>query len=170
MSSFVNKLATAVTRAGRQYSVTDSNSQAESLIEVLSLQVTTQSKIRLTADNLVSFVFKNSVAEECVSVDHLIKKSTSSSSLNVCKKKSSILNLIKDVQEFDPQCRQICSQLHDCISQDFLLALTPQHMLQSYSVIKNEFLTFADRVFVPHQEAIQDQLLQIYHNCSSEGH
>ena len=41
MLSFVNKLATAVTRAGRQYSVTDSDSQAESLIEVLSLQATT---------------------------------------------------------------------------------------------------------------------------------
>src|SRR5947207_1141937 len=72
MLSFVNKLATAVTRTGRQYSVMGSNFQTESLIEVLSLQVTTQSKIRLTADNLMSFVFENLVAEECMPVDHLI--------------------------------------------------------------------------------------------------
>src|SRR5947207_10577515 len=102
----------------------------------------------------MSFVFKNSVAEECVPVDHLIKKTTLSSSLNVCKKKSSILNLIKDTQEFDPQCRQICSQLRGCISQDLLLALALQRMLQSYSVVKNGPLTFAGCVFVPHQEAI----------------
>ena len=56
MLSFVNKLATAVTKADKQYSVMNSDSQAESLIEVLSLQATTQSKIRLIADNLVSFV------------------------------------------------------------------------------------------------------------------
>ena len=41
MLSFVNKLATAVTRADRQYSVMSCDFQAESLIEVLSLQVTT---------------------------------------------------------------------------------------------------------------------------------
>ena len=51
------------------------------------------------------FVFEDLVAEECVSVDCLIKKPMPSSSLNVCKKKSSILNLIKDAQEFDLQCR-----------------------------------------------------------------
>ena len=154
MLSFVNKLATAVTRADRQYSVMNSDFQAESLIEVLSLQVTTQSKIRLTADNLMSFVFENSIAEECVSVDCLIKKTMLSSSFNVCKKKSSILNLIKDIQVFDLQCRWICSQLRDCISQNLLLALALQRMLQSYSVVKNGPLTFAGCVFVPHQEAI----------------
>ena len=41
MLSFVNKLATAVTRADEQYSVMSSDFQAESLIEVLSLQATT---------------------------------------------------------------------------------------------------------------------------------
>ena len=71
----------------------------------MSLQATAQSEIRLTADNLVSFVFENLVAEESMSVDCLIKKTMLSSSLDVCKKKSSILNLIKDIQEFDLQCR-----------------------------------------------------------------
>ena len=102
----------------------------------------------------MSFVFENLVAEKCVSVDCFVKESMLSSSLNVCKKKSSILNLIKDIQEFDSQCRQICSQLCSCISQNFLLALTLQHMLQSYSVVENGLLMFAGRVFVPHQEAI----------------
>src|SRR5437762_9190708 len=74
MLSFVNKLVTAVTKADEQYSIKNSDFQAESLIKVLLLQAITQSKIRLTADNLVLFVFKNSVTEESMSVDCFIKK------------------------------------------------------------------------------------------------
>ena len=58
----------------------------------MSLQVTAQSEIRLAADNLVSFVFEDLIAEECMSVDHLIKETMLFSDLNVCKEKSSILN------------------------------------------------------------------------------
>ena len=71
----------------------------------MSLQATAQSEVRLAADDLMPFVFKDLVAEECMPVDRLTKKTMLSSSLDVCKKKSSILNLIQDTLEFDPQCR-----------------------------------------------------------------
>ena len=50
----VKKLATVVlVRVSRQYNcqVKNANSETENLIQVLSLQTITQSKIRLTADN-----------------------------------------------------------------------------------------------------------------------
>ena len=96
----VNKLVTVTLETGRQYSyyIRDADLKAECLIQVLSLQAITQSKIRLTADNLVSF-------RKTTSFDSLIRKSTSFNSLNVRKKKLSILNLIKDIQEFNSQCR-----------------------------------------------------------------
>src|SRR5205809_3742377 len=56
MSLLVNKLATAVLRAGEQLChVRDDDFKAESLIRVLFLQAITRSKIRLTADNLEPF-------------------------------------------------------------------------------------------------------------------
>ena len=58
MSIFVNKLATAVfIRVDKQYNcqIRNINSETENLIQVLSLQAITQSKIRLTADNFESY-------------------------------------------------------------------------------------------------------------------
>ena len=58
MSMFVKKLATVVSlRAGEQYScqVRNADFKTEDLIQVLSLQIITQSKTRLTADNLESY-------------------------------------------------------------------------------------------------------------------
>lgn len=52
MSSFKNKLATVVLEMGEQFHHVPGDSlMTDSLIEVLSLQVTTRSKARLTADN-----------------------------------------------------------------------------------------------------------------------
>jgi len=92
MFLLVNKLAiTAVSEAGEQCQIRESDFYAESLIEVLSLQVITQSVIRFAADNLRS--------ENLVEL--IFQKSMSSSSLMnkkklhvVTFKKKSILELI----------------------------------------------------------------------------
>ena len=150
----VNKLVTAMLRAGEQYSyhIRRTDSETEYLIQVLSLQAITWSKIRLTADNLVSF-------RKTTSFDSLIRKSTSFNSLNVRKKKLSILNLIKDIQEFDLQCRQISSQLCEKLKENFLFTLT-----------KNEILRKMNYVFMSQQKMIWSQLLKFYHDCSSEDY
>ena len=95
-----NKLAIATHKINKQYTlIRASNFQTKSLIKVLYLQVVTQSKIRLTADNLM--FIKNA--------NLTLLKSMSFSSLTIDKKKTSILNLIKDIQELNLQCRQIDS-------------------------------------------------------------
>ena len=67
MSSLINKLATAVLRAGKQLCcVKNDDSEAESFIRVLSLQAITQSKIRLTADNLMLLVMKNMILSQTI--------------------------------------------------------------------------------------------------------
>jgi len=58
MSILVNKLATAVLiRADKQYScqIKNVDFKTEDLIQILSLQVIIQSKIKLTADNFKSY-------------------------------------------------------------------------------------------------------------------
>src|SRR5947207_15311383 len=101
-------------RTDRQYSchIRETDSETEYLIQVLSLQATTQSKIRLTANNLVSYrkTF-NSLSQKIMSLSIFISESTSYNSLNFSKKNMIILSLIKNAQEFDLQCRQISSQL-----------------------------------------------------------
>src|SRR5438045_7260029 len=88
------------------------------------------------------------------------------SPLTMTKEKSSILDLIQNAQELDPQCRWISSQLHDIALEDPSLALAPQQ-LQCYS--KDGLIWDVGRVLVPPQEAIQNQLLEVYHNCPSGG-
>ncbi len=85
--------------------VRSSDSEAEDLIWVLLLQVIIQSKIRLTADNLVLFRETFSFSQETMFSDIFINEFMLYSNFNVSKKKSSILNLIKDAQEFDLLCR-----------------------------------------------------------------
>jgi transposase InsO family protein len=161
MPSLANKLATAAHRAGEQCShVRGSDPQAESLIRVLSLQATTRSKARSAADGLVPFEDGDSVLQE----------TTPFSSFTVGKEKLSILDLIRDAQELDPQCRRISSQLRGCISQDPSLALAPQKKLQRYPVVEDGLLVVAGRVLVPQQEAIRNQLLETFHDCPSGGH
>ena len=57
MSTLVNKFTIIVLEADRQYScnVREIDLKTDNLIQVLSLQAMTQSKIKLTADNLVSY-------------------------------------------------------------------------------------------------------------------
>ncbi len=112
ISILVNKLVTVMLEAGEQYSycIRETDLETKCLIWVLSLQVTTQSKIRLTADNLMSYrKILNSLSQKIVFSDIFISESTSYSSLNLSKKNTTILSLIKDTQEFDSQCRQISS-------------------------------------------------------------
>ncbi len=118
----VNKLATVVLiRADEQYDcqVRDADLKTEDLIQVLSLQIITQSKIRLTADDLESYRETNNLNyretndlnyRETNDLDFKeMKSSTLNESelndLDVVKNKSSILSLIKDIQEFDLLCR-----------------------------------------------------------------
>src|SRR5438034_5398022 len=117
----------------------------------------TQSKIRLTADNLESYKKTND----------LDFKETKSNTLNeselndfsVVKNKSSILSLIKEAQEFDLLCRQISSQFHEKLEKNFSFALT-----------ENEILRKMNHVFVSQQKTIQVRLLELFHDCSSSDH
>ena len=88
ISTLVNKLVTVMLRAGRQYNcnIRETDSKAENLIWVLSLQATTQSKIRLTADDLVSYNKTSSLNQR-----------TMSSNIFISKKNLSILSLIKNI-------------------------------------------------------------------------
>lgn len=82
----------------------------------------------------------------------------------------SILKLIKDTQELDPQCRWIVSWFYVCFQIDILLALELWFMLQLYFVNRENLLIFINYVFVSAQEALCSQLLEIYHDCSSDDH
>ena len=85
-------------------------------------------------------------------------------------KKKSILELIQNTQELDLQCRQIVGQLCGRMQYDLLLALIPQSSLQHYTVVKNNLLLCVNCVLVSLNEAICSQLLQTFHDCSSDGH
>ena len=89
---------------------------------------------------------------------------------SVSEEKNSILKLILSAQELDPQCKRIFSQLRDHGTQSPSLALEQQQRLQLYSVDEDGLLKVADRVLVPPQEALRNQLLETYHDCPSGGH
>ena len=159
ISTLINKLATAVLRAGGQYSynIRGTDLKAESLIQVLSLQMITWSKIRLTADDLVSYrKTLNSLSQRTVFLSIFISESISYSSLNFSKKNTIILNLIKDTQEFNSQCRWISSQLHRKLKENL-----------SFVLHENEILKKMNHVFVFQQKIIWVQLLELYHDCSN---
>ena len=110
----VNKLVTAVFEADEQLCcVRDNNSEAENLIQVLLLQAITWSKIRLTVNNFILFrktLLSKNLSQKIMFLS-IFTESTIYNSLNVNKKKLSILNLIKNIQEFNLQYRQIFNQL-----------------------------------------------------------
>src|SRR5438045_3229046 len=81
------------------------------------------------------------------------------------KEKSSILELIRNAQELDPQCRRISSQLHDLSLEDPSLALALRQRYSEVGLIRD-----LGCVLVPPQEAIRNQLLEVYHDCPSGGH
>src|SRR5206468_108467 len=83
----------------------------------------------------------------------------STSNIDVRKKKSSILSLIKNVQEFNLLCKQISSQLCEKSERNF-----------SFALIRNKILRKMNHVFVSQQKTIQVQLLELFHDCSSDSH
>ena len=146
----------------RQYSccIKETDSETKYLIQVLSLQVTIQSKIRLTADNFVSYrKTLNSLSQKIVFLNIFINEFTSYNSFNFSKKNMIILNLIKNAQEFNSQCRQIFNQLHKKSEKNL-----------SFVLYKNEILKKTDHVYISHQETIQNQLLKFYHDCFSKNY
>ena len=126
----------------------------------MSLQATTQSKIRLTADNLMSYrETLNSLSQRTVFLSIFISESTLYSSLNFSKKNMTILSLIKNIQEFNSQCRQISSQLHEKLKENL-----------SFILHENEILRKTNCVYISYQETIWNQLLELYYDCSNEDH
>jgi len=100
---------------------------------MLSLQVITQSKIKLTANNLVFFrktAFFNNLIQEAVFSNNFIRETTFFDNLNIKEKKFSILNLIKNIQKFNSLCKQISSQLHRKLKENLLFALTENKILK----------------------------------------
>src|SRR5436190_1645207 len=86
----------------RQNKIT--NIKTKCLIQMLSLQATIQSKIRLIADNFISYrKILNSFNQKIMFSDIFINKSTSYNNLNFSEKNMIILNLIKNTQEFNSQ-------------------------------------------------------------------
>ena len=81
------------------------------------------------------------------------------SDIFISKKNSSIFNLIKNAQEFDLQCRQISNQLHKKLKEN-----------SSFVLHENEILRKTDCVYISHQEMIQNQLLELYHDCFNEDY
>ena len=92
ISILVNKLATAVLEMSRQYNccIRETDFKAESLIQVLLLQATTWSKIRLTANNLVLYNETSNFSQKTVFLN-----------IFTSKKNLSIFNLIKNIQKFN---------------------------------------------------------------------
>ena len=131
-----------VLETDEQYSccIKETDSEMKCLIWVLSLQVTTWSKIRLTADNLMSYrETLNSFSQKIVSSDIFISESTSYSSLNFSEKNTTILSLIKNIQEFNSQCRQISSQLHEKLKENL-----------SFVLHRNKILRKTNHVYISH--------------------
>ena len=108
ISILVNKLAIATFKISRQYNyyIRETDSEMKCLIQILSLQAITWSKIRLTANNLMSYKETlNSLSQKTVSLNIFINKSILYSSFNFSEKNITILKLIKNIQEFNSQCR-----------------------------------------------------------------
>ena len=91
--------------------------------------------------------------------DIFISESILYSSLNFSKKNTIILNLIKNTQEFNLQYKQISSQLHEKLKKNL-----------SFVLHENEILRKMNCVYISHQEMIQNQLLELYHDCFNENY
>src|SRR5204863_7383058 len=109
-------------RADKQYNyhIKETDFKTECLIQVLLLQAITQSKFRLTANNFISYkeIF-NSFSQKIVFLSIFISEFMLYNSLNFSKKNITILSLIKNIQEFDLQCRQISNQLYKKSEKNF---------------------------------------------------
>ena len=142
ISTLINKLATVMLRADRQYNchIKETDSEMKYLIQVLSLQAIIWSKIRLTADDLISYKKTlNNLNQKIMSSDIFINESTLYSNLNFNEKNMIILSLIKNAQEFNSQCRQIFSQLYKKSKKNL-----------SFVLHENEILKKTDCVYISH--------------------
>ena len=132
----------------RQYNchIREIDSEMKYLIQVLSLQATTWLKIRLTADNFVSYrKTLNSFSQKIMFLSIFINKFILYSSFNFSKKNMIIFSLIKNIQEFNSQCRQISSQFCEKLKENF-----------SFVLHENEILKKMNCVYISHQEMIQN--------------
>ena len=149
-------------RTDRQYSccIRRTDLKMKCLIWVLSLQATTWSKIKLTADNLMSYKKTlNSFSQKIMSSDIFINESMLYNSLNFSEKNTIILSLIKNAQKFDLQYRWISSQFHEKSEENL-----------SFVLHENEILKKTDHVYIFHQEMIQNQFLKLYHDCFNKNY
>ena len=156
----VNKLATAVLiKADKQYScqIRKINLETKNLIQVLSLQVIIWSKIRLIANNLELYRKTSNFDQKIMFSSIFINFEIVFS--DIFAEKKSILNLIKDIQEFDLLCKWISSQFHRKLKKNSLFAL-----------IENEILKKINYVFMFQQKIIWVQLLKLFHDCFNNDH
>ena len=145
MLILVKKLVTVVLiRADKQYScqIRSIDSETEDLIQVLSLQVIIQSKIRLAANDLELYKKTSSLDQKTEFLSFFISFKTVFS--DIFTEEKSILNLIKNIQEFDLLCKQISNQLHEKSERNF-----------SFALIRNEILRKMNHVFMFQQKIIQ---------------
>ena len=146
----------------RQYSchIRETDFKMKCLIQILSLQVITQSKIRLIADNFISYkeIF-NSFSQKIMFLNIFISEFISYNSLNFSKKNIIILSLIKNTQEFDLQCRWISNQLHEKLKKNL-----------SFVLHRNKILKKINYVYISHQEMIWNQFLKLYHDCFNKNY
>src|SRR5436190_20930390 len=119
-------------RIDRQYNyhIRETDLKIKCLIQMLSLQATTQSKIRLIANNFMLYrkIFNN-LSQKIMFSDIFISEFTSYNSLNFSKKNTTILNLIKNIQEFNSQCKQIFNQLYEKSEENFSFVLHKNEIL-----------------------------------------
>ena len=95
MPTLSNKLAgTAALRACERSQVKGTSPHAESLLKVLSLQVTTRARARSTAEDLRPFILEDADFP-----------GVAPSEDSISEEKDSILKLILSAQELDPQCK-----------------------------------------------------------------
>ena len=66
-----------------------------------------------------------------------------------------IINLIKNVQELNLQCRQIINQLHVRTQQGAMRSLQPRSLPQLYNIDAEGLLRYINCVLIPAQEALR---------------
>ena len=114
----------------------------------------------MIADDFMSYreIF-NSLSQKIVFLSIFISEFTLYSSLNLSKKNTIILSLIKNIQEFDLQCRWISNQLHEKLKEN-----------SSFALHENKILKKTDYIYISHQKTIQNQLLKLYHDCFNKDY
>ena len=125
------------------------------------LQVITWSKIRLITDNFMSYrkIF-NSLSQKIVfSNIFIISEFMIYNSLNLSKKNTAILSLIKNIQEFNSQCKWIFNQFCEKLEENFLFVL-----------YRNEILKKMNHVYISYQEIIWNWFLKLYYDYFNKNY